>query len=172
MAAWQRLDAADDAMARQLLSTCCGSGAWVERMLARRPFGSDARLLAVARDEWFALAPEEWREAFRHHPRIGERQALAARFPRTAHLSAEEQRGVAGANDGTLDALAQANDRYERRFGYIFIVCATGKTADEMLALLGDRLHNEPQTELIIAAREQSKITELRLIKLDAGVTG
>lgn len=166
MAAWQRLDSASDSEARHLLATCCGSREWVERMLAQRPFGSDARLVTAARDTWFALTPDDWKEAFRHHPKIGDRAALAARFPHTAHLSADEQRGVDDAAEDTLDALADANRRYEQRFGFIFIVCATGKTADTMLGLIGERLANDPETEIGIAAEEQAKITELRLRRL------
>jgi 2-oxo-4-hydroxy-4-carboxy-5-ureidoimidazoline decarboxylase len=163
MAAWQRIDTASDADAREFLSTCCGSTAWIDRMMARRPFGSDDNLYAVARQEWFSLTPDDWREAFRHHPRIGDRASLRARFPSTAHLSAAEQRGIDDASDATLDALAEGNRTYEERFGYIFIVCATGRSAGEMLTLLRARLDNDPRTELLVAAGEQSKITELRL---------
>lgn len=165
MDAWQRLDRATPEEARAFLTTCCGSSRWVERMLARRPFGSDEQLRAVARAEWFALDAADWREAFRHHPKIGDRAALAERFPRTAGLSEQEQRGVATASDATLDALAAANAEYEEQFGYIFIVCASGRTADQMLALLGQRLANDPATELLVAAGEQAKITELRLLR-------
>jgi 2-oxo-4-hydroxy-4-carboxy-5-ureidoimidazoline decarboxylase len=135
-------------------------------MLDRRPFGSNARLLQAARDEWFALTAADWREAFSHHPRIGDREALRARFPATAHLSEREQAGVNGAGHDVLDALADANRAYEDRFGHIFIVCATGKTAEEMLALLRGRLQNEPAGEVQIAAGEQAKITEIRLMAL------
>ncbi|HUE87842.1 MAG TPA: 2-oxo-4-hydroxy-4-carboxy-5-ureidoimidazoline decarboxylase [Vicinamibacterales bacterium] len=166
MDAWQRLDAASEDDAREFFLSCCGSGAWVARMLAHRPFGSDEQLHAMARQEWFALTPDDWREAFAQHPKIGDRDALRARFPATADLSAEEQRGVSDASGDTLDALADANRAYEETFGYIFIVCATGKNAEEMLALLHERLHNDPQTELLIAAGEQAKITELRLRRL------
>jgi 2-oxo-4-hydroxy-4-carboxy-5-ureidoimidazoline decarboxylase len=163
MDSWQRIDRASEQEARDLLRSCCGSQQWVERMLARRPFGQRAALLAAARDEWFALTPDDWREAFGHHPRIGDRAALRARFPATHHLSAREQNGVTGASDAILDALAQHNRTYEERFGYIFIVCATGKSAEEMLALLQQRLPNAPDTEIQIAAEEQAKITALRL---------
>jgi 2-oxo-4-hydroxy-4-carboxy-5-ureidoimidazoline decarboxylase len=163
MDAWQRLDAASEDDARAWLTTCCGSARWVERMLAHRPFGSDEQLHAMARQEWFALTPDDWREAFRHHPKIGDRESLRTRFPRTAELSAGEQRGVAAASDDTLDALAEGNRAYEEKFGYIFIVCATGRSADEMLAMLRERLNNDPHEELLIAAGEQAKITELRL---------
>ena len=117
----------------------------------------------MARQEWFGLTPDDWRDAFRHHPALGDRDSLNARFPNTAHLSADEQRGVSDASDSTLDALAEANRAYQQKFGYICIVCATGKSAEEMLALLRQRSTNDPQEELMIAAGEQAKITELRL---------
>jgi 2-oxo-4-hydroxy-4-carboxy-5-ureidoimidazoline decarboxylase len=163
MEPWHRLDAAYAAEARDLLRACCGSARWVERMVARRPFGDQASLQAAARDEWLALREGDWREAFAHHPKIGDRGTLEKRFAATQHLSASEQRGVEGAGLDVLAALADANAAYERRFGYIFIVCATGKTADEMLALLRDRLRNDPATEIRVAASEQAKITALRL---------
>ena len=166
MGASQRLDQAGESDARRLLTTCCGARAWVEGMLARRPFGSDERLLAEARTVWFRLSADDWREAFHHHPRIGDRASLAARFPQTAHLSAREQAGVSGAAGDTLDALAEGNRLYEARFGFIFIVCATGKTAEDILALLQARLSNDAETELRIAAEEQARITELRLRRL------
>ena len=155
-------DAADDD-ARQKLRTCCGSTAWVERMLRRRPFRSHADLIAAAREEWFALSPPDWREAFAHHPRIGDVDALRRRFAGTRYLSEREQLGVAGAADDVLVALAEGNRLYEGKFGYIFIVCATGKTASEMLVLLRRRLTNDAETEIRIAAEEQASITEIRL---------
>ena len=163
MEPWRRLDLADEAEARALLARCCGSTRWIERMMAQRPYGSQAALLHDARVEWSALTPADWREAFAHHPRIGDRESLRARFPVTHDLSDKEQAGVAGASDDVLDALAQGNRAFEARFGYIFIVCATGKRADEMLALLQSRLSNDPDEEIRIAAAEQAKITALRL---------
>jgi 2-oxo-4-hydroxy-4-carboxy-5-ureidoimidazoline decarboxylase len=157
------LNTASQVEARDFLTRCCGAQAWVERMLARRPFASDSDVADAAREEWFSLAPDDWLEAFRHHPRIGDRVALRARFPRTADLSAEEQRGVEGASDATLDALAEGNRAYEEKFGFIFLVCASGKSAEEMLAILRERLSNDPHTELRIAAEEQAEITALRL---------
>jgi 2-oxo-4-hydroxy-4-carboxy-5-ureidoimidazoline decarboxylase len=168
MDAWQRLDQASEADARELLAACCGSARWVDRMLRHRPFGSDEQLQAVARQEWFALGPDDWREAFQHHPKIGDRESLRARFPKTADLSADEQRGVGAASEHTLDALAEGNRAYEERFGFIFIVCATGRSAEEMLAILCERLNNDPQEELLIAAGEHAKITELRLRRVGA----
>jgi 2-oxo-4-hydroxy-4-carboxy-5-ureidoimidazoline decarboxylase len=146
-----------------MLRRACGSTRWVAAMLARRPFGSEAALLSAARQAWFALDEADWLEAFSHHPKIGDRAALAARFPATHDLSAKEQSGVAAGNARVLDELAVANDEYLARFGFIFIVCATGKTAGEMLALLRARLPNDRATELQNAAAEQAKITALRL---------
>jgi 2-oxo-4-hydroxy-4-carboxy-5-ureidoimidazoline decarboxylase len=163
MEAWQRFNLASPDDARAQLHACCGSARWVERMLSRRPFASRDALLTAAREEWFTLTPDDWREAFRHHPSIGDREALRARFPGTAHLSEREQAGVAGASDAILDALAEANRAYAQKFSYIFIVCATGKSAGEMLALLRARLLNGPDAEIRIAAEEQARITALRL---------
>ena len=153
--------AADEA--RELLTACCGSARWVEAILGLRPFASQDAALAAARDEWFRLSPDDWREAFSHHPKIGDREPLRARFPSTHQLSAREQASVAGAGDALLDSLADCNERYRQKFGYIFIVCATGKHADEMLALLEARLQNDPDTEIRIAAEEQARITAIRL---------
>jgi 2-oxo-4-hydroxy-4-carboxy-5-ureidoimidazoline decarboxylase len=163
MESWRLIETAPLEEARRLLQICCGSSRWVERMVARRPFGRLESLLAAAREEWFALSEDDWREAFKHHPKIGDHAALRARFATTRHLSEREQAGVDTASDEVIAALATANDAYETRFGYIFIVCATGRTAGEMLALLHDRLRNDPQTEIRIAAEEQARITELRL---------
>jgi 2-oxo-4-hydroxy-4-carboxy-5-ureidoimidazoline decarboxylase len=161
-----RVDFVPPDEARAWLRAACGSSRWVERMMVRRPFGSVASLLDAARDEWFALGDTDWREAFAQHPKIGDRAALAARFPATHQLSSQEQAGVGGAAPGVLDELAEKNRLYEEKFGYIFIVCATGKSAEEMLALLGRRLGNEPGQELRTAAEEQAKITAIRLQKM------
>lgn len=160
---WRQLDRASDADARALLLTACGSRRWIERMLARRPFGSQDALLDAARTEWSALGPDDWREAFRHHPEIGDVTALRARFPATHQHSAREQSGVQSASEDVLRRLADGNRRYRERFGYTFIVCATGKSAREMLQLLESRLGHDDAVEIRIAAEEQAKITALRL---------
>ncbi|HEY4185276.1 MAG TPA: 2-oxo-4-hydroxy-4-carboxy-5-ureidoimidazoline decarboxylase [Polyangia bacterium] len=146
--------------ARQALGRCCGATAWIEGMLARRPFASQAALYAAAEAVWQALGPEDYLEAFAHHPQIG------GRAGDTSGWAAAEQARVGEAASDVVTSLAAANRAYLARFGYIFIVCATGKTADEMLALLRDRLGNDPGAELPIAAAEQAKITRLRLEKL------
>lgn len=161
------LNALDGAALRAALQRCCGAQRWVEGMIAARPFASTAALYDSAERVWSGLAREDYLEAFSHHPRIGEdAAALRARFPQTAAWAQGEQAGVAGADDAMLAALAANNRRYFERFGYIFIVCASGKSAPEMAALLAVRLDNEPDIELAIAAREQARITRLRLEKL------
>ena len=163
MATSQQINSATPEAARELLARACGSSKWVERMMQRRPFASDARMLFAARNEWFGLTEQDWLEAFSHHPRIGDRAALERKFPKTHDLSAKEQAAIGNAREDVLTALADLNDQYYERFGFIFIVCATGKSAEEMLALLRDRLNNDRANELRIAAEEQAKIIELRL---------
>ena len=166
MEPWLRLSRASADEARRLLQTCCGATAWVERMIERRPFGTRDALLTTARDIWFTLDRADWLEAFSHHPKIGDRDALRRRFAATRHLSEKEQSGVDTASEETLNALAEANEQYQQKFGYIFIVCAAGLSADEMLRRLRGRLKNEPDAEVRFAAEEQAKITELRLLRL------
>jgi 2-oxo-4-hydroxy-4-carboxy-5-ureidoimidazoline decarboxylase len=163
MARLREINEAPADQARAILSRACGSSRWVDRMLARRPFANDAKLLFAARNEWFGLTEVDWLEAFSHHPRIGDRAALEARFPKTHDLSAKEQAGVGAAGEDVLTALAEGNSAYFDKFGFIFIVCATGKSAEEMLALLRERLPHDRANELRIAAEEQARITALRL---------
>jgi 2-oxo-4-hydroxy-4-carboxy-5-ureidoimidazoline decarboxylase len=152
--------------ARAALFRCCGSRRWAAKMLTRRPFASATELFASAGQAFASLDREDWLEAFAAHPRIGDLGGLRKKFAATADLASHEQSGVASANEQTLRQLADGNRRYEERFGYVFIVCATGKTAAEMLDVLNARLRNSPEQELAIAAAEQAKITRLRLEKL------
>ena len=151
--------------ARVEFERCCGARAWVDGMLAGRPFADRAALHVAADHVARSLGRADWLEAFAHHPRIGE-SALRERFKTTATWAGAEQQGVAAASEAAIEALAAGNRAYERRFGYVFIVCATGKRADEMLAILESRLPSDPRAELDIAAAEQMKITHLRLDKL------
>jgi 2-oxo-4-hydroxy-4-carboxy-5-ureidoimidazoline decarboxylase len=161
------LNALSETEARAVLTRACGSVQWVNGMLSRRPFATEAALFQAADSVWESLATEDHLEAFTHHPKIGADLAeLARRFPSTATLSAGEQSSVERASDRTLHALRELNQSYEARFGFIFIVCASGKSAEEMLALLEQRLNNPAALELSIAAAEQAKITRLRLSKL------
>ncbi len=148
------------------LTRCCGAQRWVAALNQAFPVTDDGALFAEARRIWFGLTEADWREAFTHHPKIGDMTALQAKFASTAHWAAGEQGAVKSAAAEVLEALAAGNAAYEARFGYIFIVCASGKSADEMLTLLQARLPNEPAAEMRIAMNEQAKITQLRLEKL------
>jgi len=147
-----------DTAARELLQ-CCGSSRWARQMAAARPFASAEELMASADRSWGSLERADWLEAFAAHPKIGAGGG-------GGDWSAQEQAGVAGAAAATLRRFANLNRDYEARFGYIFIVCATGKSAAEMLGLLERRIGNDPEAEIRIAADEQRKITRLRLTKL------
>jgi 2-oxo-4-hydroxy-4-carboxy-5-ureidoimidazoline decarboxylase len=135
-------------------------------MVARRPFGSLPALLAAAEASWLGLASADWQEAFAHHPRIGERHAAATPTPQSEQWSATEQAGMAAADAGLRAELAELNREYERRFGYIYIVAAAGRSATELRDLARQRLQNSPETELRVAAREHLTITRQRLEKL------
>lgn len=151
------LNALPEEDARRALLECCGSGRWSRMVASRRPFGSVGELHRVADDAWWALDPNEWLEAFAKHPRIGERGT---------GWSSQEQAAARSASGETLASLAKRNHDYEQRFGHVFLVCATGRTADSILADLEHRMENTPDVELRKAAGEQAKITRLRLEKL------
>ncbi len=154
----RRLDTALDAAAQRALAGCCAASRWIEGMASRRPFGDAATLRAAADHVWAALGPDDWREAFEAHPRIGDRPS--------AGRAATEQRGVADADAEVLSRLAEGNRAYEQRFGHVFLIRAAGRSADEMLATLEQRLGNDPDTELTIAAEQQRQIMQLRLAAL------
>jgi 2-oxo-4-hydroxy-4-carboxy-5-ureidoimidazoline decarboxylase len=161
-----RLHAWGTPEARAAFLRCCGATRWAEQMTARRPFRDETELITVAEQVWEGLGRTDWLEAFAAHPKIGDLESLRTKFARTGPWAAREQAGVVGASAAVLQALAAGNAAYEAKFGYIFLVCATGKTAEEMLALLQQRLSNDPKQEFQIAAAEQMKITRLRLEKL------
>jgi 2-oxo-4-hydroxy-4-carboxy-5-ureidoimidazoline decarboxylase len=142
------------------LMKCCGSAAWARTMASRRPFVSFERLLKAASEVWNRLDQADWMEAFKTHPQIGERKEI------THVWAAREQSGMERAGVAVTSALEEGNREYLAKFGYIFIVCATGRSANEMLSILQSRLPNSPEEELRIAAEEQNKITCLRLEKL------
>jgi len=162
--AWLNSMPHDEAV--KALLQCCGSKRWAENVAKARPYASLESLIASANDIWRSLNPDDWLEAFRSHPKIGEKKADTQVSDQSRQWSGQEQAGVTQASRETVDTLAALNWTYEKKFGYIFIVCATGKTSDEMLAALRQRIENDAGTELSIAAAEQSKITELRLKKL------
>jgi 2-oxo-4-hydroxy-4-carboxy-5-ureidoimidazoline decarboxylase len=158
-----------EAGATQILP-CCGSIAWAREMAARRPFQDEAALMAASDEAWRSLTESDWMEAFNSHPRIGESNPanpsvqLSSVQPSSA-WAIEEQKEVADAGDTVKIALVEGNREYERRFGRIFIVCATGKSGAELLEILRRRLQNEAGTELYEAAEQQRQITRIRLKK-------
>jgi 2-oxo-4-hydroxy-4-carboxy-5-ureidoimidazoline decarboxylase len=149
--------------AHAALHKCCACDAWVMAMLEKRPYPSDAALYDTAERAWVELNGDDWLEAFAGHPRIG---GTIQKNSATAGWSAAEQAGATRVDADTTEALRAGNLEYENRFGHVFLICATGKSAAEMLAALQNRLHNDAATELHIAAGEQAKITRLRLARL------
>lgn len=137
---------------------CCGATRWVDGMTDRRPFRSRDALFKAADAEWDECAERDWKEAFSCHPRIGDRDARGT--------AADEQSGALNASTTIQEELHRINRAYEDKFGHIYIVCASGKTAEEMLEIARQRMSNDPQTELRAAAEEQRKIMHIRLKKL------
>lgn len=172
----RRISDLPDDEARAALLACCGSNRWAERMLSQRPFRDRDDVFDSAERIWWDLTEADWLEAFAAHPRIGNRESAIGNpepaprptphAPVASEWSAKEQELVSQATDDVKEQLAELNAEYERRFGFIYIVCATGKSAEEMLALCRARLANESGAELQVAALEQSKITRLRVEKL------
>jgi 2-oxo-4-hydroxy-4-carboxy-5-ureidoimidazoline decarboxylase len=148
------------------LTKCCGSPAWVNKMLPFIPADDMVELLEDAEEQWYACREEDWKEAFAHHPKIGDIESLKMKFASTAQWASDEQSAVSNASEQTIKALAEGNRLYEEKFGYIFIVYATGRSAEEILTALQTRLQNNPEVEIEIAADEQNKITKLRIEKL------
>jgi len=148
------------------LTKCCGSSRWVQNMSSIFPVANEQMLYEQAERIWFGRNEEDWQEAFTHHPKIGDISSLKEKFASTSKWAEGEQAGVAQTNEQVLEALAEGNRLYEEKFGYIFIVCATGKSAVEMLSMLQSRLYNLPEDEIKIAMAEQNKITLIRLKKL------
>ncbi|WP_293871574.1 2-oxo-4-hydroxy-4-carboxy-5-ureidoimidazoline decarboxylase [Flavobacterium sp.] len=143
------------------LFACCGSNRWADGMMKNFPFTSEKQLVHLSSQIWYDECTEsDWRESFTYHPKIGDVKSLTEKF------AGKEQAGVAVATHQTIEALAKANIDYENKFGFIFIVCATGKSATEMLALLEDRLQNTAEEELHIAMGEQQKISIIRFKKM------
>ena len=162
--ALEQLNALPPEQAESEFLKCCGSRNWARALTEARPFADVGALFQEADSIWRSLGEQDWLEAFRAHPKIGESAAVQSEQARS--WSAQEQLAVQDAAAETKAALAAGNQQYEERFGFIFIVCATGKTSTEMLRILNARLQNDPRNELRVAAEEQRKITRLRLEKL------
>jgi 2-oxo-4-hydroxy-4-carboxy-5-ureidoimidazoline decarboxylase len=172
LARWN--EAPVEAAAAEILP-CCGSMVWAREMASRRPFQDDSALIATSDDIWRSLSKPGWVEAFRSHPQIGESRrgesriggskAQSSSIASSAAWAMEEQKKVADATDAIKIALMDGNREYEKKFGHIFIVCATGKSATEMLEILKRRMYNDEETELREAAEQQRQITRIRLRK-------
>ena len=160
-----RWNALPEMEAEEEVLPCCGSQQWARELVRLRPFGSAAELFAASDRVWRSLGHEDWEEAFRSHPRIGERKAPVAATKQSAAWSRQEQDGIQAQEAATLAELARCNEQYEARFGRVFLVCATGKSATEMLGILKRRLEHDPERELREAAEQQRQITQLRLRK-------
>jgi OHCU decarboxylase len=161
LAAW---NTASQAEALEAMAACCGARRWAAAMVAQRPIGSIAELSAAADREWSRLGEADWMQAFACHPRIGERKAAHA-SAQSMTWSRQEQSSTSAAADRVLAELADGNAEYERRFGFTYIVCATGKSAEEMLAILRRRLESDRETEMREAAEQQRQIMQIRLGK-------
>ncbi len=156
------------AAAFELIARCCASARWSKRMVASRPYGSVDELTQAADRHWRSLAQRDWLEAFGGHPKIGDPNSANGAHAGNRRIAAAEQAGAADATARVSASLARHNGVYEEKFGFIFIVCASGKTAEQMLSGLRARLHNTRAEELVNAAEEQRKITQLRIRKLFA----
>ena len=156
----ESLNALDLLAARAALERCCGARRWIDGMLARRPFAGESDLFGAALEIWERLGAEDWKEAFAHHPRIGDLSSLRDRW------AGAEQAGSARASEETLLALKEGNDAYFDKFGFIFIVNASGKSAADMLEILRRRLPRPIGEEIKEAAEQHAAITRLRLEKM------
>ncbi|MBL7716260.1 MAG: 2-oxo-4-hydroxy-4-carboxy-5-ureidoimidazoline decarboxylase [Bdellovibrionales bacterium] len=153
----KQLNQLPDDEAREAFFACCGVKAWAASMSRSRPFQTMTAMVKTADEIWNRLSPEQKRDAFAHHPRIGEKTG--------GETEQSEQKGASNASDDVKAKLIQGNRDYETKFDHVFLICATGKSGEEMLEALQRRLSNDPETELQIAFKEQSKITRLRLEK-------
>ena len=152
--------------ASEVLSRCCGAPNWISQMMMNRPYSTLDDLLLAADETWIKTSFRQVMSALAGHPKIGDKENLKTKFADTATWAGEEQTGIDQADDNMIERLAQGNNKYEQKFGYIFIVSATGKSATEILELLEFRLTNRPDQEYDIVMAEQGKITKIRLQKL------
>ncbi|MCY4218395.1 MAG: 2-oxo-4-hydroxy-4-carboxy-5-ureidoimidazoline decarboxylase [Gammaproteobacteria bacterium] len=152
--------------AKRIFEQCCTASGWVQKMIERRPFDSIQTLKLEATNIWNTMHTDDLLEAFSGHPKIGHISSLKAKFHNTLASASKEQSGIESASDSVLEELTQYNKDYEDKFGFIFIVFASGKSAEEMLDIIKTRIHNAISKEILIAADEQLKITQLRLDRL------
>ncbi|KAG5180412.1 putative OHCU decarboxylase [Tribonema minus] len=161
------LNALPPQRARAELLRCCTCNRWADEVLRHMPFSSESQARNTLDACWAAMGPQEWLEAFSAHPRIG---AGGGDHKKPSGWEAEEQKGAATAGQQVLQGLREWNRKYDDKFGFVFLICATGKSADEMLAALRARYHHHASTEMAVAAEEHRKITQIRFTKLLAGL--
>ncbi len=157
---WNSLPAAEAACE---ILPCCGSQAWAEKLATQRPFTTPESLFAASDAIWLALPEADWQQAFDSHPRIGQRHAQAATAQSLSWSSGEQSAAMASQDEAAKLALAEGNREYKAKFGRIFLVCASGKSSAEILAILRKRINNAPEQELREAVEQQRQITQLRL---------
>lgn len=157
------LNRADRTDAQAAFSQCCTATRWIRKMTDDRPYATLQALQEHARQVWRSMGREDYLEAFDGHPKIGDPESLREKYRRTLNTASGEQHAVIGAPEAVLDGLARYNRLYETRFGFIFIVHASGKSAQEMLDIMKSRIDNDPDTEIRIAAEEQARITAKRI---------
>lgn len=162
----EQLNQLSEQQAAFAFENCCTAQNWIEGMVAARPFASKEQCLQTAEQVWAKLGEADYLQAFEGHPKIGDVSSLKAKYAHTKALASGEQSSVNEASDEVIERLAQGNHEYHEKNGFIFIVCATGKSAAEMLELLEQRLPNPREQELVNAAAEQAKITAIRINKL------
>ncbi len=165
------LNRVSEQVAFEKLEQCCASKTWINKVIESRPFSTEEELINKAATVWFnECAINDYLEAFTGHPKIGDVNSLKEKFAHTAKWAKNEQSKVEEANTATIEALAKANKEYEEKFGYIFIVSASGKSAEDMLTIINTRLKNKKEDEIYVAMNEQHKITIIRLVKLIKGL--
>ncbi len=152
--------------AKSTLLECCHCEKWAQTVADKRPFSSLPKLQEAAEKVWLSLGEADWLEAMRAHPKIGDVDSLREKYANTKSMAAGEQSGVLGADEKILQELRALNQSYEKEFGFIFIVCATGKSASDMLQILKSRINNNRSQELLNSAKEQARIMKLRMEKL------
>lgn len=162
----EKINTIANKQAYQLFEGCCCSPNWIEGMLSARPFKNKQALLDTANDIWQSLSEQDFLIAFTGHPQIGDLSTLQEKYAHTAKDAGHEQSAMSSADQSVIEEMFLLNKHYLEKFGFIFIVCASGKSATEMLSLLKNRIGNERPSELSIAANEQAKITAIRLEKL------
>ncbi|TNF24744.1 MAG: 2-oxo-4-hydroxy-4-carboxy-5-ureidoimidazoline decarboxylase [Deltaproteobacteria bacterium] len=162
----EQINHMNESDAHELFMNCCTAVKWVNAMVESRPFSNFEEMIKVSNQHFSNLEESDWLEAFDGHPKIGDVNSLKEKYKSTKKLASGEQSGMSEADEKVIYEMADLNQSYQEKNGFIFIVCATGKSASEMLEIIKSRIDNDRGTELKIASEEQMKITKIRLEKL------